>query len=183
MLAYAFAALTCRCCALVTIPRPSLWSDAGSERRIGRLLGFRPRIVALALLLTARAALTPLPGPPSGVNPDLAYARSRHHLCTHPPIGFSICYRWVSANAWMREGLDSEGNWLDIGIVALAEVYGGETSDVDLPLGTPYIEDPKANIPGKTDFSMHSRHREGQGWEFPRNQENAYALPQPVLWM
>ncbi len=147
MLAYAAAALTCWCCALVAIPRPSPWGDTTDQRRIGRLLGRRSRIVLLALLLTVRAALIPLAAPPSGADPDLAYARSRHHLCTRPTVGFPTCYRWVSANAWMREELDSDGNWLDVGVIALAEAYGGETGDAHLPLGTPYLDDPKASIP------------------------------------
>ncbi len=72
---------------------------------------------------------------------------ARERITLRSRLGFSIYYRWVSANAWMREEPDSEGNWLDSGIVALAEAYGGETSDANPPLGAPYIEDPKANIP------------------------------------
>ena len=138
----AIAALTCWCCALVAIPRPSPWGDAADERRIVRVLGRRVRIVALALLLTA-AAIAPLVGALSGVAPDLVEARSRHRLCTHPSVGFPTCYRWVSTGAWMREELGTDGTWIAVGIVALAEPYGNEPSDAILPLRAPYVEDPR----------------------------------------
>ena len=139
MLAVVAAATTCWCCALLAIPRLRLWDDPAVERRLKARLGRRRRLVCAALLLTLLPFGIAAPG---GANPDLVSARSRHRLCTHPPIGFPTCYRWFSTGAWMREELSDGGAWLDVGIVSLAEPYGGGAADGDLPLVLPYVEDP-----------------------------------------
>lgn len=142
MLAVIAAATTCWCCALLAVPHRRWWDDPATERRLTAHLGRRRRLVCVALLLTLLALLPLGSAAPGGANPDLISARSRHRLCTHPPIGFPTCYRWVSTGAWMQEELLDGGAWLDIGIVSLAEPYGGAAADGDLPLSLPYVEDP-----------------------------------------
>lgn len=145
------AAATCWCCALLAIPRLRLRDDP-MERRLTARHGRRGRLVCAAVLLTLLALGSAIPG---GANPDLVSARGRHRLCTHPPIGFPTCYRWLSTGAWMREEVSDGGAWLDVGIVSLAEPYGGAVPDGDLPLVLPYVEDPGPTI-GDRGIAAHS---------------------------
>ncbi len=143
MLAVVAAATTCWCCALLAIPRLCLRDDPAAERRLTARLGRRRRLVCAALLLTVLALGGAVPG---GVHPDLVSARGRHRLCTHPPVGFPTCYRWLSTGAWMREELSDGGAWLDVGIVSLTEPYGDAAADGDPSLVLPYVDDPGPHI-------------------------------------
>lgn len=139
MSAFAAAAATCWCCAVLVIPRLRLRDDPAVERQIAQRLGRRRRLVCIAVLLT----LLPLGmHAHAGGDADLAYARSQHRLCTTPSIGAPTCYRWLSTGAWIQQELSDDGIWLDVGIVSLVEPYSPESVDADSPLHTPYVEDP-----------------------------------------